>query len=58
MTRAEAIAQLEETGELSTGLLEPLGIPFETWLRFAQQPPAEVKEITRKLILAYRAGES
>lgn len=38
MTRADALAKLKETRSLSTDLLEPLGIPFEIWLRFCQAP--------------------
>ena len=36
MTFDEALDQLKSTLQLSTAMLEPLGISFETFLRFAQ----------------------
>tara|TARA_Y100000034_G_C6781497_1_gene349352 strand:+ start:522 stop:710 length:189 start_codon:yes stop_codon:yes gene_type:complete len=36
MTKAQVLAELKETGELSTKMLAPLRIPFEGFLRFAQ----------------------
>jgi hypothetical protein len=50
LTRDQALAKLKETRELSTGLLEPLGISFEAWLRFAQLPSERCAEITEQLI--------
>ncbi len=38
MTREQAIERLKETRELTTDLLEPLGISFESFLRLAQHP--------------------
>jgi len=50
MTRAQAIAKLVETRELSTDLLDPLGISFEAWLHFAQLSSERAAEITAQLI--------
>ena len=36
MTFDEALDQLKTTLQLSTAMLEPLGISFETFLRFSQ----------------------
>ena len=33
VTREQALNKLKETGTLSTGMLQPLGIPFEVFLR-------------------------
>ena len=41
MNRAEAIKKLKSTGELSTGMLEPLGLSFELFLAYAQAPAAK-----------------
>ena len=50
LTRDQAIAKLVETRELTTNLLEPLNIAFETWLRFAQLPTERCNELTEQLI--------
>lgn len=50
MTRTEAIARLRETKELTTGLLEPLGISFDAWLQFVQLTSARQAQITAQLI--------
>jgi len=36
MTKPEALAKLKAGESLSTAMLEPLGISFEAFLRFAQ----------------------
>lgn len=39
MTKAQAIERLEKTRTLSTGMLKPLSIPFEAFLRFSILSP-------------------
>lgn len=36
MSKDEALKKLIKTRELSTGMLQPLGIPFEFFLRYSQ----------------------
>jgi hypothetical protein len=50
VTKEEAIIQLKETRDLSTGLLEPLGIGFENFLRFAQLDKKYQDRVIDKLI--------
>jgi len=38
MTERQALEQLYKTGELTTDLLEPLGLSFEKFLSFSQLP--------------------
>ena len=54
MTREQAIRQLLETGELTTNLLGPLGIAFESFLQLAQRPDADqiVKRLAAQLLLS------
>jgi hypothetical protein len=51
MTRQQAIQKLKSTRQLSTGMLAPLGISFESFLQFAQLPDAKCKELVEKLIV-------
>ena len=51
MTKKQAMQELVETGKLTTKLLAPLGISFETFLRFAQR--SDAAEIKAKLIAGY-----
>lgn len=53
LTKEQAIVKLRETKELSTDLLEPLGISFESFLRFAQLSDARANAIVDKLIASY-----
>lgn len=53
MTKEQAIAKLTETRSLSTDLLEPLGLSFESWLRFAQQPKETCEKVVADLIEYY-----
>lgn len=53
MTKSEAIAKLKATGQLSTDMLAPLGIPFESFLRLAQLPKSRADEIVEKLTQSY-----
>jgi hypothetical protein len=50
MTRKKAIAQLKETKQLTTAMLKPLNISFESFLRFAQLPSDKCKQIIEQLI--------
>lgn len=51
MTRTQALTKLRETRELSTDLLKPLGISFETWLAAAGKysPEAWAKVVDKIL---------
>jgi len=51
MTTEEAIKTLKETRQLSTGMLEPLGISYESFLRFSQLPDKKADEIISGLIV-------
>ena len=51
MTRAEALAELKRTGVLTTTLLEPLHITMDSFLRYAQLPPALAADVLRRLIV-------
>jgi hypothetical protein len=53
MNEKQAIEQLRETKEITTGMLEPLGIKFETFLRFSQFPSSTRKSLIAKLIDTY-----
>lgn len=55
MTRAQALAKLRETCELSTGMLEPLGIGFESWLTYCQLPDEHAKRLISKFIAHFEA---
>mgnify|MGYP001283330446 CR=1 FL=1 len=46
----EALSQLKETRKLYTSMLEPLGIGFESWLRFAQLSDTKRDQAISKLI--------
>ena len=50
MTRTQALKKLNETRQLSTKMLKPLGISFEAFLRFAQLPDARADAIMAQLI--------
>jgi len=50
LTPKAAFAQLKKTKQLSTGILEPLGIGFEQFLKFAQLSKKDAADITDKLI--------
>lgn len=51
MTRQQAIKKLSKTRKLSTDLLPALGIPFDSFLQFAQLPSAKCSEIVDKFIV-------
>lgn len=50
MTRQEAKAKLIETRNLSTAMLEPLGISFETFLKVAQYNDETYSKVMDKVI--------
>ena len=56
MTRKQAIKQLSETGELTTAMLKPLNISFESFLRFSQLPGENAKELMKKLTTHFAKG--
>jgi hypothetical protein len=51
MTTEQAIKALKETRQLSTAMLEPLGISYESFLRFSQLPDKKADEIISGLIV-------
>ena len=53
MTKKEAIKKLTETKILSTDLLEPLGISFETFLKFSQMNKKQQEEAINNLITKF-----
>jgi len=50
MTYKQALKKLKETRELSTKLLVPLNISFESFLRYAQLNDAQQEKLMDKLI--------
>lgn len=50
MTKQEAKEQLAKTRILSTSLLNPLGLSFEVFLRFAQVDKDTQEKVIDKLI--------
>lgn len=53
LTKEQAIVKLTETRSLSTDLLEPLRLSFESWLRFCQQPKETREKVVADLIEYY-----
>lgn len=53
MTRQQAIKQLIETRDLSTGMLKPLGIPLEVFLRAVQFPDEKWQKFIDRAIAHY-----
>jgi hypothetical protein len=45
MTKQQALKKLRETKQLSTAMLKPLGIGFETFLRLGQLPDHKYNEM-------------
>ena len=53
MTKQKALEKLKETKELSTNMLKPLNISFESFLKYAQiGSEKKQKETIEKLIKA------
>ena len=57
LTKEQAIAKLTETRSLSTDLLEPLGLSFESWLAFAQKPKEVCEKVVADLIEYYNGDD-
>ena len=55
MTRKQAIAELKRTKQISTGMLKPLGLSFEWFLRYAQLPKEQAEAILEKVIAHFTA---
>lgn len=56
MTFDQAVAELRRTRELSTGMLDALGIPMDQFLRFAQLPKAKADRVIDKMIGKFDTG--
>jgi len=54
MTKEQAIQKLTETKCLSTDLLEPLGISFETFLKFCRLNKKQQEESINNLIIKFQ----
>ena len=50
MTKVQAITRLKKTRQLSTGMLKPFGISFESFLRFAQLSDERCEQLIDQLI--------
>lgn len=50
MTRNEAIKKLKETREITTDMLEPLDIRFETFLMYSQLEQSDREDMVNLLI--------
>ena len=50
MTRKQAVKKLTETKKLTTEMLKPLGISFDSFLTFAQLSNEKAAAMTEKLI--------
>ena len=50
MTQTQALHTLKTTRKLNTAMLEPLGVTFEQFLRFAQLGPATTEIAIDRLI--------
>ena len=58
MTRDEALSQLRSTGEISTGMLAPLGLSMDQFLRYAQLPTHRQKAFVDVLLQRAAAGSA
>ena len=57
MEKREAIQKLRESKTITTEILDPLGISFESFLSFAQKDKETRKEIIENLIKYFEEGE-
>ena len=57
MNKTEAIAELKRINDISTTMLDALGISFEGFLMFAQLPDDIRKRNIKRLIEHYEKGE-
>jgi hypothetical protein len=53
MSFKEALDKLKKEKDLSTAMLEPLGIGMDSFLRFAQLPDAQRKKLVDKMIKGF-----
>lgn len=53
MSFKEALAKLKKEKDVSTGMLEPLGIGMDSFLKFAQLPDAQRKKLVDKMIKGF-----
>ena len=53
MKKITAMKKFLATRELSTELLKPLGISFESFLRFAQLPKEQADQLIASLVVKY-----
>jgi hypothetical protein len=51
MTKQKALNKLKESRVLSTDIIEPLDVLFESWLRFAQLSDDTAQQAIDKLIV-------
>jgi hypothetical protein len=58
MTRDEAYSQLRRTGEISTGMLAPLGMSMDQFLRYAQLPTHRQKALVNVLLQRAATGSA
>lgn len=57
MTRKQAIKKLVETREITTGMLKPLNITFDSWLQYAQLDADKRDKIVTGLIKLVQPSE-
>jgi hypothetical protein len=50
MNFKQALAELKKTRKITTGMLKPLNISFESWLRYAQMPEKQANQLINQLI--------
>jgi len=50
MTKQKALNKLKETRVLSTDIIEPLDVLFESWLRFVKFAPERRQQLIDSLI--------
>ena len=50
MTKQQALKELRETKTLTTRMLKPLGVSFETFLKYSQLTKEKREEVIREVI--------
>ena len=58
MTKSQALNQLRETRQISTGMLPSLGISFDSWLRYVQLDDATASKAVDVAITMLEGGAS
>ncbi len=56
MTKRQALYELKKNRKLTTAMLKPLGISFESFLRYAQLQGSQADEIVDQLIKYFEEG--